>query len=172
MEEIKHMKYTSEEWVRFVESLPKKRMSAAGLILDAEGRLLLVKPSYNDVWHLPGGVVEAMESPKDAASRELREETGLALQAIRMLCVDYKKGKYTDDDTLIFIFDFGELAEEAKRDIRIDNVEIIDRAFVSVEESREMLTKEMGDRVNVALSAMRQETSFYAEEQRILDPDS
>ena len=64
---------------------------ATGLVFtDEAGRILLVKPTYNDVWHLPGGVVEAGESPAAAAIREVKEELGLDVEAGRLMGVDYR----------------------------------------------------------------------------------
>ena len=39
------------------------------------------------VWYLPGGLVERGEDPREAAVRETREETGLAVQEVRLLRV-------------------------------------------------------------------------------------
>jgi ADP-ribose pyrophosphatase YjhB (NUDIX family) len=39
------------------------------------------------VWYIPGGIVERGEDPAAAAIRETREETGLALEAVRLLRV-------------------------------------------------------------------------------------
>lgn len=49
--------------VDFVHSLPRKRMAASMLFSNIEGEVLLVEPTYKQHWELPGGVVEADESP-------------------------------------------------------------------------------------------------------------
>lgn len=52
------------------------------------GRLLLIRRSVRErdlVWALPGGKVESGESVERAAVREVREETGLTVEAIKPL---------------------------------------------------------------------------------------
>lgn len=55
------------------------RSSVRALVLDPEGRVLLVRLEFPDatVWALPGGGVEPDEDPVDALRRELAEELGL-----------------------------------------------------------------------------------------------
>jgi hypothetical protein len=51
--------------------LPRIPASAGALIFDAEGRLLILKPSYKKGWTIPGGQIEADgESPWAACQRE------------------------------------------------------------------------------------------------------
>ncbi|MEV6596890.1 NUDIX hydrolase [Actinoplanes sp. NPDC051346] len=57
----------------FTTTLPRKRMGAAVLLSDDRGRVLLVEPTYKDHWEIPGGAVEADESPYAAAMREVDE---------------------------------------------------------------------------------------------------
>ncbi|MFJ8443509.1 NUDIX domain-containing protein [Kitasatospora griseola] len=52
------------------------------LCTDPGDRLLIVQAAGIGTWHLPGGVVEAGESPLDAVRREAREELGLVLDLV------------------------------------------------------------------------------------------
>jgi 8-oxo-dGTP pyrophosphatase MutT (NUDIX family) len=62
---------------KLVGHRPLLMVGTATLIVDAANRLLMMKRSDNGSWGLPGGGVELGEELKTAASRELREETGL-----------------------------------------------------------------------------------------------
>ncbi|NMO92557.1 NUDIX domain-containing protein [Actinomycetospora sp. TBRC 11914] len=55
-------------------------LAAGAVVRDAAGRLLLVQRGHDPEagrWTLPGGRVEAGESPAEAVVREVAEETGL-----------------------------------------------------------------------------------------------
>lgn len=54
-----------------------------GIVLDAAGRLLLVRRANEPgrgLWSVPGGRVEPGETDRDALVRELAEETGLLVR--------------------------------------------------------------------------------------------
>ncbi|MFM9445042.1 NUDIX domain-containing protein [Streptomyces acidiscabies] len=71
-------------------SPPRRRIGAVVLVLDVDGRVLLVQPTYKaGKWQLPGGGAHKGEMPGDAASRELAEETGLDREITHVLGVDY-----------------------------------------------------------------------------------
>ncbi len=60
---------------------------AAGMIRDANGRVLLQRRRDNGLWGFPGGLVDLGESATDAVIREFREEVGLDVEVKRLIGV-------------------------------------------------------------------------------------
>ena len=59
--------------------------AAGGVVLDAEGRVAVVHRERYDDWSLPKGKLDPGESFRDAALREVEEETGLRCRLVREL---------------------------------------------------------------------------------------
>lgn len=62
--------------------MPEQRhsVSVAGVIIDGDGRALLVRRRDNGHWEPPGGVLELTETVEEGLAREVAEETGLTVQ--------------------------------------------------------------------------------------------
>ncbi len=67
--------------------LPKHLVGAVAVIHNERGELLLFKHSYRHAkpWGLPGGWVNAGESPAQAIVREVEEESGASVDVLRLL---------------------------------------------------------------------------------------
>jgi TDG/mug DNA glycosylase family protein len=64
----------------WIEAEPSERRAVRALVLDSEGRTLLLRwprPGGSPFWIAPGGGVEPGESDEEALRRELREELAL-----------------------------------------------------------------------------------------------
>ncbi|WP_022761081.1 NUDIX hydrolase [Butyrivibrio sp. AD3002] len=65
---------------------------AGGCIFNDKGEVLLQRRGDSNKWGFPGGAVELGETPEMAAVREAKEETGLDVEAGKII------GIYTDSD--------------------------------------------------------------------------
>lgn len=64
------------------------------MLLVADGQVVLVKHTYQDGWHLPGGALNRGEMPQAGAVREAREEAGAVVLEPPLLL-----GVYSSFDT-------------------------------------------------------------------------
>jgi 8-oxo-dGTP pyrophosphatase MutT (NUDIX family) len=79
-------------------------LGARALVIDGQGRVFLVKHSYIDGWHLPGGGVETGETIGEALARELAEEGNIRLtRAPRLHGVYFNKRVSRRDHVALFI---------------------------------------------------------------------
>jgi ADP-ribose pyrophosphatase YjhB (NUDIX family) len=53
----------------------------------SEGRILLVKEWLDGCWTLPGGWADELDSPREAAEREVIEESGFIVKVTRLVAV-------------------------------------------------------------------------------------
>ncbi|OEV03754.1 NUDIX hydrolase [Streptomyces nanshensis] len=137
---------TPQEYLR---SRHRVWVSAAALLTDALGRVLLVRPAYrDDTWLLPGGGVEAGESPMEGCRRELKEELGLDLHVDDLLALCWKGPKAPEaarlgadfPGSVMSVFDGGTLSEQQVAAIGCPEGEIADFGFFSSTEARERLS--------------------------------
>src|ERR1051326_7997748 len=84
--------------------IPAKRMAAGAVFLDARSNILIVKPTYRPDWLLPGGTVEAHESPREACRREIKEELNLDVSLDKLLCVEYLSEDAQQTECIQFAF--------------------------------------------------------------------
>ena len=79
---------------------PQFVIASFGLIFDEQNKILLCHRLDYDLWNLPGGTMEVGESPWGCVIREVKEETGLDVEIIRLAGI-YNKPEKSE---LVFSF--------------------------------------------------------------------
>jgi len=140
----------------YIASLARKRMAAGALFRDEDGRVLLVDPVYRDTWDLPGGAVEAEESPHAACRREVVEELGLDRPAGRVLAVDWVPSRPGRPEGLIVVYDGGTLSPAEVATLAVTDSELAGFAFVPPSDVATRVTPLVGSRISACLDAVAQ----------------
>ena len=122
-----------------------------GMVLDDEGRVFLIKHSYIDGWHMPGGGVEVGETLLEALARELAEEGSIEFTAPPELHGVYFSPAYSRRDhvALYVIRDFRQTRQP------VPDREIVEHGFFSVDALPEGTTQSTRARIAEVLGGVR-----------------
>ena len=122
-------------WTALMDSaLPKKRVIAHVVVRDTGGRVLLCQVSYKKDLELPGGVVEPDEDPASGASREMREELGVALPLLGVLAIDWLPRWEGWGDAVEILYDGGVHEPDLLEKLQPDGFEIREISWHAVDE--------------------------------------
>ncbi|WP_329491514.1 NUDIX hydrolase [Kitasatospora sp. NBC_01246] len=136
--------------------LPAPMAAATVLVRDTAGRVLVLDPSYKPEAELPGGMVEACESPEQAAARELREELALDLPVGRLLVVDTAPATATGHGRAVtcFLYDAAPLTAAQAGALRFADGEVRAASWLDPGEAVRQLPRHLAARLTAALRAL------------------
>ena len=141
------------------------RLLAAGaLILNQQKQILAVNPTYKAGWEIPGGIVEAGESPLVGCQRELIEELSLSLPIGNLLSVVYRQNEPAKE-SLQFIFDGGVLSPQQIEQIKLPAEELSEYKFIDLAEIDQYFTETLAKRVKHAWLCLGVGKDTYADYQ-------
>ena len=110
-------------WWRMRRSMT---LGVRGLVCDEAGRILLVRHTYAQGWHMPGGGVDHGETARAAALRELAEEGGVEARSLRLIGF-YSNAHFKHDHIALY------RAETWVPCAAHDNGEIAERGFFAMD---------------------------------------
>jgi 8-oxo-dGTP pyrophosphatase MutT (NUDIX family) len=140
----------------------RKRVAADIVLTRPDGRVLIVNPDYKPGWDLPGGMVEEAESPTGGLTRELAEELGLGELSPTLAVVEWRPPGIGGADLLMFCF-WADLSDDQAETVAVQDPELTDARWVSVEEARELLAPMVGNLLSATLDARRTSRTLYLE---------
>lgn len=152
-----------EAKARYYASLATKRIGAGLVCRDEANRILLVRPTYKPTWEVPGGAVEAGESPAAAVAREVLEELGTSLPIGRLLVVDWLPARHSKTEGLMLLFDGGVLNNGVTQQFALPPEELHDWAFVHTDRLDAHVSESMARRLRAAVTAVRVGGTTYLE---------
>jgi 8-oxo-dGTP pyrophosphatase MutT (NUDIX family) len=125
--------------------------------------VLVVDPTYKEGLDLPGGMVEANESPQAGALRELGEELGLTRTIGRPLVIEWIGAHGPWDDQIVFVFDGGVMTAAEISTIRVTDAEIAAWAFRHIADVRDEMRDHIWQRLRAAFDAATDGRARYSE---------
>ena len=109
--------------------------TVGALVVNSSGKVLIVRSSkWSDKYTVPGGHIELGERAEDAITREVKEETGLDVEVVKLLLVQqaiYPK-YYHRHEHFVFM-DYVCMAKET--DVKLDGRELQYSTWVRPEDA-------------------------------------
>ncbi|MER8084242.1 NUDIX hydrolase [Streptomyces sp. NPDC087532] len=150
---------------------------ASTLITDTYGRVLVQRVDYRDVRLLPGGAVDAHESPSRAAARETLEELGVTARYTRGLAVDWipsnapgYPGETRFPGEVLLVYDGGTWSAKQIAAVRLPDREILAIEFAEPAQLPDIMKPGDARRTLSALRARINGTTALLEDGLPLDP--
>lgn len=150
----------------FSKTLPRKITAAGALCTNAEGKVLLVVPTYKTEWEIPGGTVEENESPKQACKREVLEELGIDIPIGNLLRLNYREETERVAELLLFLFDGGVLDAQQIAAIKLPQDELSHFHFVTLDEAKDKVIPSLHQLIESGLAQRELNQTDYTEYSR------
>jgi nucleoside triphosphatase len=116
--------------------------TVGALVVNSKGEVLIVRSSkWDDKYTVPGGHIELGELAEDAIKREVREETGLDVEVVKLLLVQqavYPKF-YLKHEHFVFM-DY--LCRTQETNVKLDGRELQHYVWVSPREALKLELEE------------------------------
>ncbi|WP_102125475.1 NUDIX hydrolase [Deinococcus planocerae] len=108
------------------------KVEVRAVVLNESGEVLLAREREDGRWSLPGGWADPGESPRQMAVREVREETGRTVRAVRLLSV-VDKSQHGHPPELWAVYQLNVLCELTRDSPHPENIETLESGWFDPE---------------------------------------
>jgi 8-oxo-dGTP pyrophosphatase MutT (NUDIX family) len=131
-------------------------LGVRAIVLDRDGRVLLVRQTYTKGWILPGGGVELGETLEQSLARELDEEAGVVLEGPPELMGIYdNRAIFPGDHVAIYVVRYW-----SRNRVPRANMEIVESEFFAVDALPESIAPGARRRIEEMLGQRAFETHW------------
>ncbi|WP_353947903.1 NUDIX hydrolase [Sporolactobacillus sp. Y61] len=133
-----------EEIRSMVGHRPLILVGAVAVISNSKGHILLQKRRYpENTWGLPGGLMEPGESSEETAMREVREETGLTIDRLKLAGVFSGANMYAiaENGDQFYPVTIAYQTSDYKGELIMDPAESVSFAFMNPDDLPEKMLK-------------------------------
>lgn len=127
-----------------VVEYPTAKCDVRGFVVNDHGEILMVRERADGKWTIPGGWADIGFTPSEVAVKEIREETGLETEAVRLLAV-YDKRCHPHPPSPYYIYKIVILCMPTGGTIR-PGLDILDAGWFSVDNLPELSTDRIVER--------------------------
>ena len=114
-------------------AIPKHRLAVAVMVLNKDDKVLLVKGPKRG-WEFPGGYVGEGESIKEAAIREVKEESGIDIELTKFCGINQE----VERSTCVVIF----TGRTIRGELAVSD-ESLDVDYFTLDEAMRMITRDL-----------------------------
>ncbi len=82
---------------------PTPKVDVRGFVLNDKGQILMAQERVDGKWTIPGGWADVGNTPTEVAIKEIREETGLNAEIVRLLAI-YDKQRHPHPSEPYYIY--------------------------------------------------------------------
>ena len=132
----------------YVKHAPTKVHSVIVVVINNKNQVLIQReyshPPQKIMWQLPGGSMHKNESPKDAALRELAEESGYSAHSVTELGSFYIHNRLSNKIQYAFL-----CSDIFDHKLALDDDEFIENYWFSVKTVKKMISDGEFDNINL-----------------------
>jgi ADP-ribose pyrophosphatase YjhB (NUDIX family) len=122
-----------KSYIKYLREMVGHKMvmliSATVCIVNDKNQILLQKRSDNQLWGLPGGLIELDETLEEAAIREVKEETNLDIEIERFIGVFVNPRMVWNGLDEAKVYSFGFLGKVIGGDLKINDSESLELKY-------------------------------------------
>lgn len=82
---------------------PTPKVDVRGFVLNEHNKILMARESIDGKWTIPGGWADVGNTPKEVVIKEIKEETGMNAEVVRLLAI-YDKQRHSHPPEPYYVY--------------------------------------------------------------------